>query len=91
VAAEAFLAHNRDSLARLQRVVEVIEGFETPYGMELLASVHWVARVEPSPARTEDEAVARVHAWKDRKRRLMQPQHIRIAWRHLRDLGWISP
>jgi hypothetical protein len=26
------------------RLSRLIEGFETPYGMELPASVHWVAR-----------------------------------------------
>jgi len=41
--ASAFLADKRDSLTRLEQVADLIEGFETPYGMELLATVHWVA------------------------------------------------
>jgi hypothetical protein len=31
--ASTFLADKKDSLERLQRVAELIEGFETPYGM----------------------------------------------------------
>ena len=30
------------SQARFDRVSNLIEGFETPYGMELISSVHWV-------------------------------------------------
>jgi hypothetical protein len=38
--AAAFLADKSESLARLDRVAELIEGFETPYGTELPATVH---------------------------------------------------
>lgn len=38
--ADEFLQMYPDSRNRLARVTEVIEGFETPYGMELLASIH---------------------------------------------------
>ncbi len=31
-----------DQEERMKRVLQLIEGFESPYGMELLASVHWV-------------------------------------------------
>src|ERR1700733_13877962 len=32
--------------AQVARVRDLIEGFETPYGMELLATVHWVVTRE---------------------------------------------
>lgn len=41
--ATSFLAGKSESLARLERVALLMEGFETPYGMELLATTHWVA------------------------------------------------
>ena len=41
--ASSFLADKPESLRRLDRVGRLIEGFETPYGMELLATVHWLA------------------------------------------------
>src|SRR5271170_3582595 len=48
--ADEFLNRNaeqsRESLQRLKRVAELIEGFESPYGMELLATVHWAAHHE---------------------------------------------
>ena len=42
-AANAFLADHGDEHRRLERVSRLIEGFETPYGLELLSSVHWLA------------------------------------------------
>lgn len=59
-----------------ERVAELIEGFESPFGLELLSSVHWVVRRE-DPA-SLDDLVARVHGWSDRKRRFT-PRQIGIA------------
>jgi len=88
--AEVFLAGHQDSNMRLQRVADWIEGFETPYGMELLSTVHWVARRQKPPATSADEAIAAVHAWNERKRRMFKPDHIRIAWQRLQEQGWLS-
>jgi O-acetyl-ADP-ribose deacetylase (regulator of RNase III) len=91
--ATAFLADKQESLDRLAKVAELIEGFETPYGMELLATVHWVAHIggrkgEP-PAKTPDEALALVHAWNPRKQRVFKPNHIGTAWNRLEQKGWM--
>ena len=91
-AAAAFLAEARGTGGedpRLARVVELIEGFESPYGMELLATVHWVASNDSPLAATLEEAVERIHAWSPRKKRNMPREHIELAWARLRDLGWI--
>ena len=73
---------------RLDAVRDLIEGFETPYGMELLATVHWVMNRAPG-ARDDVEATVRgVHAWNDRKRRQMPAADVEEAWRHLHTLGW---
>lgn len=91
-AAHEFLAQARsggEEDERLARVVKLIEGFESPYGMELLASVHWVAASDG--AATLEQAVERIHAWSDRKRKQMSHEHIAIAWRRLAELGWLPP
>ena len=92
--ADAFLADDIASKRRLQQVSDLIEGFETPYGMELLATVHWVAH-EPSPGSTGlaadvAQAIEHVHAWNPRKRSVFQPKHIHVAWARLTDAGWID-
>ena len=41
--AEAFLGQHPETRNRFDRVVGLVAGFESPFGLELLASVHWVA------------------------------------------------
>lgn len=86
-AANAFLANEPDTLARLARVSALIEGFETPFGMELLSTVHWVAH-HGADVNDLERVVAGVHAWSDRKRSKMKDGHIRAAWTRLQEQGW---
>lgn len=89
-AAQAFLETQPEVKARLERVGDLIFGFETPYGMELLATVHWVAQENPKAAEDSDEAITMVHNWSDRKRQLFKPEHIRKAWQRLHTQGWLT-
>jgi len=77
------------TLGRFNRVEKLMEGFETAYGLELLSSVHWVARHEKSPARTPDDAVKLIHEWNDRKRESFPRSHIEVAWTRLVSAGWL--
>ena len=89
-AADAFLEGDDASRFNLNRVANLIEGYETPYGLELLSTVHWVAR-DAGPARTDPDACVRqVHAWNDRKRALLRSDHVKIAWRHLHQQAWLA-
>ncbi len=87
--ADKFLATHQEYHVLLQRVEELIEGFETPYGMELLSSVHWVARHDSTAARNADEAVRKIHEWTDRKQRMFRSEHICVAWDRLTEKGWL--
>ncbi|KKL61938.1 hypothetical protein LCGC14_2190230, partial [marine sediment metagenome] len=75
--AEAYLSEHQDTRQRFDHVVSLITGFETPYGMELLATVHWVRQHDGSA--TVDDAIAKVYAWNDRKK-MFPEQHICLAW-----------
>ena len=88
--AEAFLAGYQAEHQRLERINRLIEGFETPYGMELLASVHWLAVHAPSPARDPETAVHGMAVWNERKRQMFRPDHIRVAWNRLADEAWVD-
>lgn len=92
--ATSFLAGKSESLARLERIARLIEGFETPYSMELLATIHWVAhRGGPksvAPASDAEAAVGQIHAWNPRKQQVFKPEHIRTAWDHLVQQGWMG-
>ncbi|MFG0294558.1 MAG: Appr-1-p processing protein, partial [Maioricimonas sp. JB045] len=85
--AEVYLADHPDTRQRFNRVVDLISGFESSYGMELLTTVDWVCRREG--ARTLEEAVDKTWAWNDRKR-MFPEQHIVSAWETLRQQGWLA-
>jgi hypothetical protein len=85
--AETFLADKQETVSRFDRVGKLVEGFETPFGLELLATVHWVATREN--AASADDAVAKVYAWADRKKRFSSRQ-IGIAFETLRAKGWLA-
>ncbi|MBY0374672.1 MAG: macro domain-containing protein [Bryobacteraceae bacterium] len=84
--AENFLADRGEIVARLDRVGKLVEGFETPFGLELLATVHWVASREN--ASSADDAVAKVYSWNARKKRF-SPRQISIAFKTLSANGWL--
>lgn len=86
-AAEAFLADHPQVHQRFNRVSDLIDGFETPFGMELLATVHWVATREK--AWTVEQAAEKTYAW-GRRKRMFKEQHITIAWATLNQKAWLS-
>jgi O-acetyl-ADP-ribose deacetylase (regulator of RNase III) len=88
-AAATFLVTYQDAHQRLEQVIQLIDGFETPYGMEMLATVHWVAQHNPQAAVDVEVAIAEVQAWSDRKRSLFKPSHLQKAWQRLKDQGWL--
>ena len=88
--AEAFLASQTGSQGRLARVAELIEGYETQFGMDLLSTVHWVGTHDIDAALSADQAVEAVHAWSQRKATSMKPEQIRAAWLHLKEGGWLA-
>jgi O-acetyl-ADP-ribose deacetylase (regulator of RNase III) len=86
--AEKALVEDPETLERYRRVERLIDGFETPYGLELLATTHWVATREG--AGDPEAATGLVRAWSDRKERLFTSNHVTKAWERLDDGGWLS-
>jgi hypothetical protein len=87
--AKQFLSEKLETQARLQKVIDLIEGFETPYGMELLSTVHWLAKEDPAVREYPEAAVQGFQSWNQHKRDYFKPQHIYTAWEHLRTMGWL--
>jgi O-acetyl-ADP-ribose deacetylase (regulator of RNase III) len=87
--ADDFLKGDLEAQTRLERVAELITGFENPYGMELLSTIHWVA-VENEPVRTDAaEATHAVHSWNERKKNTFRPEHIVKGWARLKQAEWM--
>ncbi len=85
--AAPLLAEYPETSARFARVADLIKGFETPYGLELLSTTHWVAKHEG--AKDPGHAAELVRAWSARKGRLFTTDHITTAWEQLRVKGWL--
>lgn len=83
--ATAFLAQHDDTRARFDRVSELVKGFESPFGLELLSTVHWL--VTHDTVSTLSELVERTYAWNERKRKFTTRQ-IGIAAEVLASKGW---
>lgn len=91
-AAYDLLEDHADTQERIERVAALAEGFDSPYGMELLATVHWLVRGQyDQGSPTLDSLVSSVHAWSGRKKGMFKPRHIQIALRKLISQGWVSP
>lgn len=70
-----------ESLARFEALVE---GFEFPYGIELLSTVHYVAEhIEGKP--TLDLVIEAINSWSERKRSLFKLTQASVAFDHLVD------
>jgi len=87
--ADKFISTQGDEqlMHHVTRVENLIDGFQSSYGMELLATVHWAATHDH--AKTVDEAVSMISTWNNRKRDLMKPEHVKTAWDQLAEQGWL--
>lgn len=79
-----------DARQSLDRVTKLIEGFESPYGLELLASVHYVTRHNMLAASDSATAISQVQNWNKRKRDLFESAHLQVAWNALHEEGWLE-
>ena len=87
-AGSAFLGSHPESQTRFDRVAKLIHGFETPFGMELLATVHWVCTREG--AKSEEDAIKLTYAWSERKKGF-DPKQISLARQVLATQCWLNP
>jgi len=69
------------------RVCDLVDGFESPFGLELLATVHWV--VENEQVQTIDDVITSVYAWNEKKKQFSKRQ-IMLAFDVLSKKGWIN-
>lgn len=84
--ARMFLEGYPETLGRFERVSKLVEGFESSFGMELLATVHWVITREGAHSRGIVDAV---HGWNHRKQ-MFRAQQIGLAAKRLADEGWVA-
>jgi len=86
-ASNAFLKSEKKTMKHFQRVSDLVDGFESPFGLELLSTVHWVITREA--AQNPNDVVAKIHNWNIRKQQFSSRQ-IYIAIETLCTHGWLS-
>lgn len=86
--ASRILENNIDTTDRIKRILELADGYESPYGLELLATVHWVATHNPN-IRTDDDIASLVANWSPRKAQMFTKGHVNHALATLRNQHWL--
>lgn len=82
--AEEFLAQDehKPMLKIIRKLSLLIEGYENPYGMEILASVHFL--VEHEGIRGEESIIKEIRSWNDHKKTQFSKADIVSAYSRLR-------
>lgn len=83
----AFIQNKAETQARFERVSNLVEGFESPFGLELLSTVHWI--VSKEQVQSVEDVVAQTYAWNERKKQFSRRQ-IALAVAVLVQKGWIE-
>ena len=85
--ATAFLQQHPETRARFDKVAALVEGFESPFGLELLSTVHWVMKNES--VKSVDDVISHTYAWNERKRQFT-PRQIALAMDVLSSKSWVA-
>lgn len=85
-----YLVHHPETDRRIREVLVAIEGFESTYGLELLATVHWVLQHDEVAMTSWDDTHAKVREWSQRKASLFTAPHVETAWRAVTERRLVS-
>ena len=86
--ARMFLADKADTQRRFESVSDLVDGFESPFGLELLSTVHWTAEHD-AESHNPREIIKNTYSWSERKKQF-SPHQIELALRVLTAKGWLS-
>lgn len=72
----------------IDKLSKLIQGYESPYGLELLSTVHWLAHHEGHyPV---EKIIDEIRAWNENKRNLFGKDVIRLAYERLCEDGLLN-
>jgi O-acetyl-ADP-ribose deacetylase (regulator of RNase III) len=83
-------ADSQPTAGRIDAVLRLITGFASAYGLELLATVHWVMTREGGTLADPAALTSLVRSWSQRKSRLFTDAHVRTAAEHLAEHSWLA-
>jgi len=82
-----YVEHNctRDERNKMQILNQLIEGFESPLGMELLATIDMLLDKNKSLQFDENAIFDEIKNWNVRKARLMKPEYVSVTVNRLKE------
>lgn len=86
-AADSFLKNAPESRKHFRQVADLVAGYESSFGLELLATVHWVASQQTD--KSERAVIEHTYAWNEHKRQFSERQ-ICQALGILEEQGWLE-
>jgi len=88
-AAHPVLADHPETAARIERVMQLVEGFESAYALELPATAHRVLE-HPAERSEPHDVITAVQSWSPRKGRMFTREHIRVAAETMQNREWLG-
>ncbi|WP_028643237.1 type II toxin-antitoxin system antitoxin DNA ADP-ribosyl glycohydrolase DarG [Nocardioides sp. URHA0020] len=85
---EAYLQEDEAAASAVRNVADLVRGFETTYGLELLATVHWAS--EDLKTSDTDAIVEYVQSWTPRKGEIFTPRHVGKALQRLKEASLVA-
>jgi len=85
--ASRFLMDHQITKHHFDRVSDLVDGFESPFGLELLSTVHWIAR--DRSIRSTQQVIDQTYRWNERKKQF-SPRQIELALNVLIQKEWIN-
>ena len=85
--AKNYLTNKKNTNENFVKVAKLVDGFETPFGLELLSTVHWIVKNEN--ASNLEEVISKIYYWNERKKQFSEKQ-IKIALDVLIKNNWIN-
>ena len=67
----------------LQNLYQLIQGFESPLGMELLSSIDLLIQENPDLLNDIDSIEQKIRQWSNRKGKLMIRKHLKVTLKQL--------
>jgi uncharacterized protein YwgA len=68
---------------QLKNLIGLVEGFQSPHALEILASVDYLLKENPNA--TLEEVTNAIQSWNRRKKELFKPQQIKVVYEHLKN------
>ncbi len=84
--ADLLLKKDDNLLDKIDKVSNLVNGFETPFGLELLATVHWLICKENK--KELNDVIQGVYAWNAKKQKFSKRQ-IETAYNVLINQAWV--